>query len=167
MKVITCSSPENFSYLKGLGADAIYDYKNPDWTRMVRRDWPMIELAYDTTCLNEGWARTEQCFSLSGGRAVVNQPPTETSRDDVTFQHVASYTCFGQRFSLGPIDCPDLPQQFTWSKEWWQYASKLMWDGKLKPHRPIIREGGLNGVLKGLNEVRQQKVRGHRLVYMM
>jgi hypothetical protein len=153
--------------VKSLGADAWYDYNEAGWPRKVRRDFPMIELAYETTCGEEAWALTEEVFSLSGGRAAVNHPPTSSKRGDITWQHAASYTCFGQRFSLGPVDCPDLPQQYEFSKKWWRYASKLVWEGQLRPHRTIVRESGLEGVVKGIDDIRHQRIRGHKLVYRM
>jgi NADPH:quinone reductase-like Zn-dependent oxidoreductase len=166
--VITTCSPVNFEYVKSLGADYVYDYNDPDCVRKIRRDNPMITLAYETGNENEGWAVVEKSFSLSGGRAAVNKYPSlGCSRDDVQMQHVASFICFGQRFSLGPYDLPDMPDEFDWAKKWWTLATKLVAEGKIKPHRPIVREGGLGGVLQGLNDMRQQKIRGYKLVYRM
>jgi hypothetical protein len=75
---------------------------------------------------------------------------------------------FGQRFNLGPLKCPAVPELFLWCRDFYKLATKLLEEGKLKPHRPIVREGGLKGVLEeGLWDTRQRKISGHKLVYKM
>ena len=52
-----------------------------------------------------------------------------------------------------------------WAKGWWVEASRLLVEGKLRAHNPDVRRGGLDGVLKGLDDYRQKKVSGQKLVY--
>lgn len=47
----------------------------------------------------------------------------------------------------------------------WKMAGELLAQGKLKVHPPDVRPGGLEGVLEGLDELRQGKVSGKKLVY--
>ena len=128
----------------------------------------MIEVAYETGNENEGWEVVEKSFSLCGGRAVVNKYPSRgCSRKDVSMTHFSSFASFGQRFTLGPYDLPDSPEDYAWAKAWWRTVSRLVAEGKLKPHRPLVREGGLQGVLDGIQDIRDLKIRGHKLVYRM
>jgi len=44
-------------------------------------------------------------------------------------------------------------------------TEKLIWEGKILPHPTTVGSGGLNGVLNGLQQMRENKVRGTKLVY--
>jgi hypothetical protein len=41
----------------------------------------------------------------------------------------------------------------------------LVSEGKIKAHPRIIEAGGLKGILKGIEELKTEKVRGEKLVY--
>lgn len=43
----------------------------------------------------------------------------------------------------------------------------LLRDGKVVPHPVQVREGGLEGALQGLEEIKAGTVRGHKLVYLL
>ena len=44
-------------------------------------------------------------------------------------------------------------------------AEGLLREGKIKGHPASVRKGGLGGVLEGLQEMRDGKVSGEKLVY--
>jgi len=44
-------------------------------------------------------------------------------------------------------------------------ARKLLEEGKYKAHPLDVRPGGLNGVIDGMEDMRQGKVSGKKLVY--
>jgi hypothetical protein len=47
----------------------------------------------------------------------------------------------------------------------WKLAGQLLEQGKLKVHPPSVRPNGLKGVLEGMQEMRDGKVSGEKLVY--
>ena len=47
----------------------------------------------------------------------------------------------------------------------WGLACKLLAEKKIKVHPVDVRPGGLKGVLEGMEEMRQGKVSGKKLVY--
>lgn len=81
--VITTASPRNHELLKSLGADAVFDYKDPDVSQKIK-DWVKengyegIEKAYDTISeYGEGWIFSRlfwmgtDCFASKGSRKLV------------------------------------------------------------------------------------------------
>lgn len=57
------------------------------------------------------------------------------------------------------------PEDFEFGKRFWSTAEKLLREGKWKPHRAELRSGGLDGILGGLEDLKQGKVSGKKLVY--
>ena len=52
-KVYATCSPRNFNLVKGLGADEVFDYKDPDVSKKIREaSFASIRLAVD--CISEG-----------------------------------------------------------------------------------------------------------------
>lgn len=41
----------------------------------------------------------------------------------------------------------------------------MMAQGRLRPHRHNVREGGLEGIIKGLEDLEQGRIRAEKLVY--
>ena len=50
-------------------------------------------------------------------------------------------------------------------KIFWELAERVLAEKKVKVHPVDIRPGGLKGVLEGMEEMRQGKVSGKKLVY--
>lgn len=44
-------------------------------------------------------------------------------------------------------------------------AEGLLKEGKIRVHPPSVRPGGLRGVLEGLQDLREGKVSGEKIVY--
>ena len=88
-------------------------------------------------------------------------------RADVQFKHTLAYTAMGERFRTGATG-PEFPaskEDFEFGKMFWGLAETLLAEGKFKVHPPSVRKGGLQGVLEGLQEMREDKVSGQKLVY--
>jgi hypothetical protein len=48
-----------------------------------------------------------------------------------------------------------------------EVAEQLLAEGKIKPHPKDVRDNGLEGVLAGIQDLREKKVRGIKLVYRL
>lgn len=78
------------------------------------------------------------------------------------------YTIFGERFVKKEESLPDL-EEFEFAKKFWEISRSLLADGKLKAPRTIVNKGGdgFEGILKGLDELRANRVSGGKLVYTL
>lgn len=56
-------------------------------------------------------------------------------------------------------------EEFHATAEFLELATKLLAEGKLKPHPEQAGKDGLKGVLEGLQFLREDKVSGAKLVY--
>jgi hypothetical protein len=63
------------------------------------------------------------------------------------------------------MDMPAKPQDFEFAKSFWDLATKLIASQQLTVHPVKVGSGGLNGVLDGLNQLKEGKVSGVKLVY--
>jgi hypothetical protein len=64
---------------------------------------------------------------------------------------------------------PAKPEDWEFGKMFWTLSEELLAQGKIKVHRPSVNEGGkgLEGVLKGMQAMREGKVSGKKLVYTL
>jgi hypothetical protein len=74
------------------------------------------------------------------------------------------YTIFGEGFLKYGVDSSAAKADFEFGKRWMDLREKLVAGGKLKPHPKRVGNGGLEGVLKGMQEMKQGKVSGEKLV---
>ena len=74
---------------------------------------------------------------------------------------------FGKPYSFGPDVRPTRQGAFDFGKALVQSATKLAAEGKLKAHKQDVREGGLEAVFKGLEDLKAGKIRGAKVVVKM
>jgi hypothetical protein len=63
------------------------------------------------------------------------------------------------------MDMPAKPQDFEFAKTFWELATKLLASQQLTVHPVKVGSGGLEGVLDGMNQLKEGKVSGVKLVY--
>jgi hypothetical protein len=63
------------------------------------------------------------------------------------------------------MDMPAKPQDFEFAKTFWELATKLLASQQLTVHPTQVGSGGLEGVLDGLDQLKEGKVSGVKLVY--
>jgi len=75
----------------------------------------------------------------------------------------------GEAFKFGPKHVPAEPEDFEFVKMFWELARSLLQEGKVRIHRISVNEGGkgLEGVLKGMDLMRQGKISRRKLVYTL
>ncbi|OIW31608.1 GroES-like protein [Coniochaeta ligniaria NRRL 30616] len=177
-KVVTTCSPRNIDYVGSLGADVVFDYNEfstPEkFSERVRREvGDELTLAWD--CVgSEDSARLcvsamsrekgGQYRSLLGVDAKVIEGVNPKVQSGVTL----AYFVFGEEFrKWGPF--PAKPADFEFGKMFWEMTRGLLAEGKVKAARQDVNRGGkgLEGVLVGLQEMREGKVSGVKLVYTL
>jgi len=87
----------------------------------------------------------------------------------VQMKHTLGYTVVGEYFKFGPQEVQAKPEDFEFGKMFWELSRGLLEQGKLKVHRPSVNKygKGLEGVLKGMDNMRQGKVSGEKLVFTL
>lgn len=165
LKVVTTCSSHNFEFVKSLGADEAFDYKDADCGAQIRK-YTEDKLTHAFDCISEGKSPQicGDAISSKGGK-VSYLLPVETPRKDVETKNTLAYTITGERFTFGPQEMPANPADFEFGKGFWELSTKLFAEGKLKVHRPEVRKGGLEGVFGGLKDLKEGKVSGVKLVY--
>jgi hypothetical protein len=80
-------------------------------------------------------------------------------------QQSLGYTVFGEAFDKLGAHVPAKPEDFEHAKMFWQLSEGLVYPGQLKPHPVKVGKDGLVGVFDGLQQMREGKVSGVKLVY--
>jgi NADPH:quinone reductase-like Zn-dependent oxidoreductase len=164
--VLSTSSPRNFEYVKSLGATEVFDYNEPKVGQKIREyTQNKLKLAWDTISEGESANIIAEALSTEPGSRYGSILPNKFPREDVHYASTLMYTIFGEPFHFGPRAFPAIPEDFEYTKKFIGITEQLLADGKLKPHTAKIGKNGLEGVLKGLDDLKDGKVSGEKLVY--
>lgn len=164
-KVITTSSPSNFDLVKKLGADVVFDYNDPSTAAKIREQTNNnLKLALDTISTESSVKYSDNALSTEGAdySGLLFQP---LERENVRDRSTLVYTVFGEPFNFGSFDAPASAEDKLFGDGFAYLAEKLVAEGKVKPHPVKFGEGGLHGVLQGLQSLKEEKVSGQKLVY--
>ncbi|QIW95910.1 hypothetical protein AMS68_001428 [Peltaster fructicola] len=164
-KVIATCSPRNFDLLKSLGAEATFDYNDPECAKKIR-EYTNDSLDVVLDCIAEGDSPKicEEAIGAKGG-AVAGLLPTKHERKDVKTKGKLGYTVMGEAFPFFGNELPAMPQDREFGQKFWSLSEKLLSAGSVKVHPTDVRKGGLEGVKEGLAELKSGKVSGVKLVY--
>ncbi|EME39838.1 hypothetical protein DOTSEDRAFT_74666 [Dothistroma septosporum NZE10] len=167
-KVITTCSPRNNDFVKSLGATAAYDYKDPDCGKNINKDTNnALRLIWDTISLQDSAKICEEALSTDAKdpKYWTILPVKLPNRNDVESGFTFMYTIFNDPFHKAGRDTPASPEDFEFAKKFFGMTEKLLEQGKLKTHPGKIGAKGLEGVLQGLKDLKEDKVSGNKLVY--
>ena len=171
---MTTCSPSNFDYVKSLGADGVFDYRSPsvvDDIRAWSHDADALVLAWD--CVSTDDSAKICAGALSRTRAGhhrsllrIDDGVVKGVNDKVDTEPRLAYTMMGEPFEKW-AKVPAIPADFEYGKMFWGAAAEVLAQGKVKPARTDVNRGGkgLEGVLVGLKELKENKVSGVKLVY--
>ena len=163
--VLTTCSPHNFDLVKRLGADAVFDYKDANAAAEIRKyTQDDLRLVLDTISVESSAQFCDNALSTKGGEysALLN---VGIKRENVNDRWTLAYTAIGEDFTFGEAPMAAKPEDKEFASMFWDIAEKLLADGKVKVHSPKICSGGLQGVLDGLQLLKEDKVSGEKLVY--
>lgn len=107
---------------------------------------------------------------LSSGSAIAHYGSilsNEFPREDVHHTSTVMYTAFGEDFFKYGMDFRASEDDYEFAKKWSALTEKLVATGKIKPHPQKEGTGGLDGVLKGMEEMKERKISGEKLVYQI
>lgn len=165
-KVVTTCSPRNFDLVKSLGADAAFDYDDPEAPKKIR-EYTEDKLSYAFDCISSD-STAEFCakaIGSAGGKYSQLLSAKVTSRKDVTSYGTLAYTTTGEYSVKFGKELPASPTDFKFATDFWALSEQLLKEGKIKAHPVDVRPGGLKGLLDGLDLLRKNKVSGKKVVY--
>jgi NADPH:quinone reductase-like Zn-dependent oxidoreductase len=169
--VVTCS-PQNFAYVKSLGADAAYDYNSPSCSKDIK-EYTKGHLEHVFDCISEGNS-TKICveaMSSDGGvystLLTMDEKTVTSINKNVQLKMTLGYTVVGESFKYKSTEIPAVPADFEFGKIFWELSAKLLADGKVKVHKPSVNKfgKGLEGVVQGMQHMREGKVSAEKLVF--
>ncbi|KIW01275.1 uncharacterized protein PV09_07314 [Verruconis gallopava] len=164
-KCITTCSPKHNEWMKSHGV-VPFDYKDPNCGAKIREYTKnSLKYVFDTISLEDSAKICCEALSSEPGCKYGSVLPLKLPRDDVEAQFTLMYTIFDEEFRFGPTVFPQSHEDFEFAKMFFELTEKLLAEGKLKTHPERLREGGLQGVLKGMEEMKSGKVSGEKLVY--
>jgi NADPH:quinone reductase-like Zn-dependent oxidoreductase len=166
-KVAVTCSPHNFELVKSLGADAAFDYSQPDVGKKIREYFQdNLVHAFDTITNEASTKICSEAIGSKGGKYSALQPSAKP-REDVEYASTLAYTATGKSFQLGERVIAEKPEDAEYAAMFWKLTERLMAEGKLKPIATDVREGGLERILDGLQDLRTGKVSGKKIVYVV
>lgn len=180
-EVITAAGKSNFEYVKALGADAVFDSRAPDVGEEIREytkdklyyAWDTIgEFGSEEACAKALASAAPEGKKLYYGTILLKDISGFTEREgtfgprpEVAYSMSLGYTAAGEEFEIGENTFAARPEDYEFVKAWTPFAAGLVAEGKVKPHRVELREGGFEGILEGLEDLKSGKVSGKKLVY--
>ncbi|KAE8153645.1 hypothetical protein BDV25DRAFT_136764 [Aspergillus avenaceus] len=155
LRVVTTCSEVNRSWMYELGADLIFDYHEPQIGDIIREQTDdSLELVLDTVSTPQTASICAAAISSGGGyyNALLD---VQCPRDDVDSKLCMAYDIIGEAYLMGSTRVSSEPDNFAFGVGWTKIAQRLLNDRHILPHRYEKRNGGLAGVIDGLQALRE------------
>jgi NADPH:quinone reductase-like Zn-dependent oxidoreductase len=108
-EVIATSSPHNFDLLRKLGADHVFDYKDPNVGAKIRKATnDKLKLAFDCIAENGSVEICAAALSSGGGHLAVLLPQKGSPREDIKVGFTIAYTVLGEASTPYPTCMQDI-----------------------------------------------------------
>ncbi|KAK3058304.1 hypothetical protein LTR09_001382 [Extremus antarcticus] len=164
-KVIVTCSPRNAAFCKSLGAIEAFDYKNTEVGKKIR-EYTGDSLTKVFDCISEGDSPKICCDAISSKGGVISYLlQAKHDREDVENKHTLGYTVTGESFEFRSREMPAKPEDFEFGKKFIELSTKLLASSQISVHPPKVGKGGLKGVLEGMDDLKEGRVSGVKLVY--
>ena len=105
-----------------------------------------------------------EAFGAQGG-VYCNLLGPDCPRPDVKSTFFLGYSLSGEEYIFEGETYPAVPEDYVHGVKFVSIAERLWAEGKWKPHPQRIESGGLSGISDGLQQMREGKYSGEKLVY--
>lgn len=165
-----------------MGADAVFDSRSPTVGEDIRAytnnklyyAWDTIgEHGSPEACAKALASEAPQGQKLYYGTILLKDIAHFLDRsgkfperpDDVVYSMSLGYTAAGEAFRIRGTEWPARPEDYVFIKRWMPFAGNLIAQKKIKTHRAEVREGGFEAIASGLQDLKDGKVSGVKVVY--
>ncbi|KIX09320.1 uncharacterized protein Z518_00399 [Rhinocladiella mackenziei CBS 650.93] len=179
-RVYTTCSASNFDLVKSRGADYAFDYNDASCetqlSETIRTNGDSFKYIVDCIGHDETASFCAKFISTEGRGGhyhSVKAPLPEVFKKlrpeaNVQATTALAYTLLGEEFHLpGMPPFPADLEQAAFAKQWQNVAEPLVLKGLLKPHPPLVLQGGLEAVPTAIVDVGQGKVRAKKAVFSL
>jgi hypothetical protein len=154
--------------------DAVFDYKSSTCSDDIRA-FAKDDLSLVLDCIGgeEPAKISAAAMSPAGGTfSTILQPKRDlmaSINPKVKVNSTVAYTVVGEYYLWGQSENQAKPEDFEFGKMFWELSRGLLESGRVKVHRPAVNKYGasFDGILKGLDAMRQGKVSGEKLVFTL
>ncbi|CAF1103830.1 unnamed protein product [Rotaria sordida] len=168
--VIATASPARHAYLKELGADICFDYKDSNVISQIK-EAAQNKLSYAIDCVSENGSTAKVCAPLTGLNPQVVTVLPGVSKEVPTHikeRSIMMYTIFGRKMNVFGQDYEVKPEDKAFAEKFYlQLSNVLLPQGLVKPNKVTKIAGGLNGIEEGFQRMMDNKVAAEKLVYTM
>ena len=169
---ITTCSPHNFELVRSRGAGAMFDYSDPDTPAAIKKHTGG-QLKHVLDCISDAQS-VEACFGAMarvGGRYA----SLELVRDELLAKRRAVRARFVLAFEINgeEVKLPGgywraaNPANLALCMRFFPIFQRLLNEGKLVPHPTQRVEGGLEGIVEGLQLLKSGSVSGKKLTAIL
>ncbi|KAI8909224.1 GroES-like protein, partial [Gorgonomyces haynaldii] len=167
-RVVTTSSPHSFDLLKKYGAEATFDYRDPEVISKIRK-WADNDLVYGLDCISEASTIPLATQALTGGNLILLLGPPEDKtglNPSVTLQQVLLYTYFGKEFAWGPRKFPAVPEHRVFLTKWAKLVTELSAKHHLVGNKATVI-GNLGDFQIAFDRLEKGQVKAEKLVMIV
>jgi hypothetical protein len=123
-----------------------------------------LRTVFDTVALETTASICAAAIGRDGG-VYCNLLGVDCPRKDVESIFFLGYSLSGESYIFEGETYEAQPELFVYGTKFYAIAEKLWAEGKWKAHPSRIESGGLLGAVAGMQEMREGKVSGQKLVY--
>jgi len=162
-KVTTTCSQKHFEYMKELGADCVFDYKDPEVGEKVK-NCCSFDFALDTISIESTFKACCQC--LGGKGLIVGLLQQKNIPDGIKYVNILAYTAFGKEFVFAKqIKFPPIPKDHEFAAEFWKRTEKLIAENKIKFWKVNYRGSGLESGIQAMKDFHKVGASGEKYVF--
>ncbi|KAF7540711.1 hypothetical protein G7054_g1184 [Neopestalotiopsis clavispora] len=169
---ITTCSPKNFALVEAYGAEKAFDYNDPTCVEQIKAyTEDALDFALDCYCHASSMEFCYKAIGRAGGRYTTLEPyPAHLAkRKRVKPDWLLGPALVGREVAWkDPYHIQPDTELRTFGTEWFKLAQRMLNKGEVRPHPIRIgKKIGFEGVLEGIEELRQGALSGEKLVYQI
>ncbi|CAF1200113.1 unnamed protein product [Adineta ricciae] len=166
--VVATASSARHEYLKGLGCNACFDYKDPNVVSQIKQVTNGT-LAYAIDCVSEAESIRRVCATLTGKNPQVATvlPGLQNEIPSHIKEHgILMYTIFGRPMNVFGLDFDAVPEDKAFAEKFYRLLTNVLLPrGLVKPNKATKLPGGLSGIEEGFKKMMENRVAAEKLVY--